>query len=323
VVTDPSNDAGSPAGSVPGSSLPPVSVIVPVYDDAPRLALCLAALARQSYPPDRVEVIVVDNGSDPPADPGAMGYPDVRTVVEPTPGSYAARNAGIGAATADVLAFTDSDCIPAQDWLERGVRRLLGTPDCAVVGGSVPVFPEDPDRPTSAELYDLVTAFPMEHYVRDLHFVGTGNLFTHRRVFRRVGRFDATLQSGGDVEWGQRVWRAGLKQVYDPDVVARHPARRTFAELHRKMTRVTPAGRERARNPIRAAGRVALALIPPVRYFYRLSRSPGLANRLQGMRAMMVAIALHYARALELARLELGRQPRWRPVSVDSSDGPG
>ncbi len=322
MATDPSRDAGPPAGSVPGSTLPPVSVVVPVYDDARRLLLCLDALRAQTYPRDRVEVIVVDNGSSPPLDPAALGH-GVRLLAEPTPGSYAARNAGIAAATADVLAFTDSDCIPAQDWLERGVARLLGTPDCAVVGGSVPVFPEDRDRPTAAELYDLVTAFPMEHYVRDLHFVGTGNLFTRRRVFEQVGLFDATLQSGGDVEWGQRVWRAGLKQVYDADVVARHPARHTFAELHRKMTRVTPAGRRRARNPVRAAGRIALALIPPVRYFYRLSRSPRLANRLQGVRATLVAIALHYARALELVRLELGMRPRWRPVSLEGPDGPG
>src|SRR6478672_8526953 len=65
--------------------LPFVSVIVPVFNDPVRLRTCLQALGRQSYPRDRFEVIVVDNGSAPPAGPVVDEHAPARCVVEPRP----------------------------------------------------------------------------------------------------------------------------------------------------------------------------------------------------------------------------------------------
>jgi glycosyltransferase involved in cell wall biosynthesis len=73
---------------------PFISVIVPVFNDSESLQLCLAALARQSYPSSRYEAIVVDNGSDRPEQVKALVelYQGVIYATEPTPGYYAARN---------------------------------------------------------------------------------------------------------------------------------------------------------------------------------------------------------------------------------------
>ncbi|WP_406672106.1 glycosyltransferase, partial [Natronospira sp.] len=87
-----------------------VAVIVPVYDDARRLAGCLRALEEQTYPADRYQVLVVDNGSGEDIAGVCRAFPRVRCVSEPRPGSYAARNKGIACTEGEFLAFTDSDC---------------------------------------------------------------------------------------------------------------------------------------------------------------------------------------------------------------------
>src|SRR5688572_1543548 len=131
-----------------------VSVIIPVYNDRARLQTCLDALHRQTYPAERYEVIVVDNGSREPLDDLMQTYPRARLEHEAQPGSYAARNRGIACARGEILVFTDADCVPAAQWLDCGVRALSASPNCGYVGGRVEPFLHDPDAPTATELYE-------------------------------------------------------------------------------------------------------------------------------------------------------------------------
>src|SRR5262245_61336705 len=118
-------------------SKPFVSVIIPVWNDSHRLKACLQALELQTYPRTLYEVIVVDNASDEPADRVASEFSKARTITEPTQGSYAARNKGISVAKGEILAFTDSDCVPALDWLEKGVSNMTRVPRCGLLAGRV------------------------------------------------------------------------------------------------------------------------------------------------------------------------------------------
>ncbi|NJR32909.1 MAG: glycosyltransferase, partial [Chamaesiphon sp. CSU_1_12] len=67
-----------------------VSVIIPVFNDAERLRLCLEALQNQTYPQNLYEVIVVDNGSNPDEDVKSVvaEFGQAIAAFEPTPGSY-------------------------------------------------------------------------------------------------------------------------------------------------------------------------------------------------------------------------------------------
>src|SRR5262245_50422661 len=114
---------------------PFISVIIPVYNDTERLRTCLTALADQTYPRDRYEVIVVDNGSTIPPRSLVESFPGFVFAEESKPGSYAARNRGLQIARGDVLAFTDSDCIPDRHWLAAGERELAMHPQNGFVGG--------------------------------------------------------------------------------------------------------------------------------------------------------------------------------------------
>lgn len=227
-------------------SLPFVSVIIPVFNDTQRLRQCLQALAQQTYPRDRYEVLVVDNSPTP--DPSlsllvteAVEVQGLSLVLahEPRRGSYAARNHGLSLAQGDVLAFTDSDCIPDVDWLEKGVSWLTRHPDCGFVAGRIRFFFQNPDAPTIPEIYDSLHFLQQKVYVEQLRFGATANLFTFKTCFDSVGLFNSDLFSGGDREWGERVFAAGYAQQYADDVVIAHPARHSFHELRTKAVRVT------------------------------------------------------------------------------------
>lgn len=217
-------------------NMPFVSVIIPVQNDLERLQTCLQALERQSYPQDHYEILVVDNASDAPV--ALSECPHARVFFEGRRGSYAARNTGIAHARGEIFAFTDSDCVPADDWLEQGVAALRGVEPCGCVGGNIEFFFRDPAHPTAVELYDSVMHLDQEAFIRRKQFSVTANLFTFRQVVETVGAFDSSLESNGDKDWGQRVASHGYRLAYAERAVVKHPARQTFAELRRKVTRV-------------------------------------------------------------------------------------
>lgn len=290
---------------------PFVSVIVPAYEAPEALARCLASLERQTWPADRYEVIVVDNGSRANLGVVVAAHAHARHSVETAPGSYAARNRGLQRARGAVLAFTDADCLPAEDWIERGVAALRAFPSAGFVAGRVDLFVQDPARPTAAELYDLtVLNFRQEENVRVRGFAATANMFARPEVFARVGPFDPRLRSAGDLDWGRRAIRAGLPGAYADAARVRHPARRTLDETLRRAARVE-AGIWQSREPARAtalhfAVHLARKLVPAVHFYARLLGTRPPERWVDRLRVVRVALAVKYAEAGALIRLAMG-----------------
>ena len=111
-----------------------VSVIVPAFGGQDKLDLVLAGLARQSYPAELTEVIVVDNGSTPPLRLPATRPPGARLIRCETPGRANARNAGLAEAGGDVIHWLDSDVVLTPGALEAHMRWHHTAP-YLVVGG--------------------------------------------------------------------------------------------------------------------------------------------------------------------------------------------
>lgn len=218
-------------------STPFVSVIIPVFNDSARLKLCLKALESQNYPAG-YEVVVVDNGSTENIAEVCKLFRHAIYAHESKPGSYAARNKGIAVAKAEVFAFTDGDCIPRQDWLKKGVERLMSLSDSGLVGGKVELFAKNPDKPTAIELHESVFAFRQQKTIEEQNYSVTANLFTCRSIFDEVGLFNERLKSGGDREWCNRAVAAGHSLVYADDVVINHPARSSFSAMRNKQLRL-------------------------------------------------------------------------------------
>lgn len=240
------------------NGLPFVSVIVPVYNDKVRLLRCIEALESQNWPDEKFEVLVVDNNSHDDPIPITKRFPHVRWGRELYPGAYAARNRGIRAARGEIIAFTDSDCMPDPKWIAEGVKALTEDRNAGLAGGQICLFFADPKRLTPAELFERKKAFRHEEQIRKYFFAVTANLFTWKSVIDRVGFFDQCLKSGGDVEWGNRVHRAGYSLVYAPAAKVFHPARRKLADLHSKTVRVVGGIRDKRRGKPRPIG-VAIA----------------------------------------------------------------
>ncbi len=253
---------------------PFVSTIIPVLNDPERLQLCLEALENQTYPKHLYEVLVIDNGSDESIEPVVRQFKQAKMLVETALGSYTARNQGILQAQGEVLAFTDADCIPHSDWLEKGTEHLLSVPNCGLVGGKIQFFFKNPNRPNAAELYDQFFFLQQEYYLEHQQFAATANVFTYKQVFEQVGLFNSTLKSGGDREWGKRVFAAGYAQSYAADAAICHPARDSVKQLQKKVTRVARAtyhlNRHRPNFPLLILKFILSDLKPPLRIWFRI-----------------------------------------------------
>lgn len=216
-----------------------LSIIIPVYNDSDRLKTCLNSLENQTYRKELYEVIVVDNNSEEDIESIVGQFSQAQITHESCRGSYVARNKGISIAKGTVFGFTDSDCIPSADWIEKGVETLLEVSNCGLVAGEVQLFLKNPKSPTVFEVYDSMNFLRQGYYIENYRFGATANLFTSKEVFEAVGLFAPDLKSGGDSEWGKRVFAAGYTQVYADDVLVAHPARYQWKEIRKKAVRVT------------------------------------------------------------------------------------
>src|ERR1700733_12772753 len=262
------------------------SVIMPHLNDYDNLDACLRLLEAQSFPSDRTEIIVADNGS-------SRGFNAVRRVVGSRGrvievaerGAGPARNAAVRASRGEALAFIDSDCRPDERWLEEGLAELS---QADFVGGRVDVLVEDPQRMTAAEAFESVFAFRNERYVEDLNFTVTASMFVWRSVFDAVGDFINCVPE--DKDWCERAWRQGYRIRFAPKSIVGHPARRTMEELKRKWRRLTLESSEGARREGRAPVLVflrhsaALLAVAPHAFL------PLASKRLNGTRNRLMAI---------------------------------
>ncbi|MFY0407340.1 glycosyltransferase [Solicola sp. PLA-1-18] len=225
---------------------PLVTVVVCSLNGAELIGDTLDALAAQTIAGD-VEVVVVDDGStDGTADVArAHGAHVLRHAANA--GLATARNTGWTGAKADVVAFTDDDCRPSPDWVERLLAAHERHPDAAAVGGTLAGTAQDtftlrylsrsnPLAPLESSLlqddgfvhrltqYVRRSAFPRTASgERDVASVVGGNMLWPVATLEAYDGFDARFRFGGEEEdLCRRVVRGGGTLVFAPDAVVRH-----------------------------------------------------------------------------------------------------
>lgn len=217
-----------------------VTVIVPHYKDFSSLLFILHTLGKQTLSPDEWEVIVVNNDPDIPLvlpDTLSVTY-SLQVLEEPKPGSYAARNRGIAAARGEIIAFTDSDCVPDVDWLKNAYELFSKDfkKEIGILTGPVPLFFKDPSKLTDAEIYEKYTGFTTKAYAEEGHAI-TANWFSHKSVLEEFGFFNDTLKSNGDSELSGKISKK-YPIVYRENILVRHPARYRTEDLVNKHRRL-------------------------------------------------------------------------------------
>jgi|GEM_PF-323695 len=207
--------------------LPAISVIIPAYNAVDTLGSLLLSLSRQTLSPD--EIILVDDHSSDNTAQLARGFCKVITT-ERNSGAAVARNLGIRTAKGEVLAFIDSDCIAASDWIEK-IRKNFIEEKTDLLMGCVKI-------PPSTYLGDSISA---------LGFPGGGaigfekiwrvdpegftdhltscNFAIRKAIFEKYGMFDETFSVYcEDSELSFRLKKKGVRIRYCPEVVVYHKA---------------------------------------------------------------------------------------------------
>jgi glycosyltransferase involved in cell wall biosynthesis len=216
------------------SFAPSVSVIVPVYNGADMIGACLESLLNQTYPADAYEVIVVENGSTDDTTTIVEKYP-VRLFHSDKRGPSPARNLGLARSEADIVAFTDADCIADTNWLSELVK-LYADPEIGGVGGAILAY-DHADR-------SIVEMFSDEHSPL-VNFVSGENeflphLYTANASYRRdllneVSGFNPNLVTAEDVDLAWRLQlQTGAKLYYAPEAIVYHHHRSTRIGLARQ-----------------------------------------------------------------------------------------
>lgn len=292
---------------------PEVSIVIPVFQDQAGLDRCLKSIAEQVHVGmSDFEVIVVDNGSEPP-----MTFPEslpFSVQIEPCAkkGAYSARNVGVRVAKGKALAFLDADCWPSKTWLRAGLDALSAQGGRYVIGGEV-LFDRS-SRPRAVEAYQLLMGFGQERAVNQLGFSATANLFVTRDAFERTGWFNEELLSGGDREWSWRAFQEGVPVIFAESVVVWTHPRRTLKGALIQARRVA-GGRKSLGQNAAVVSTVGNEKINPEKgLFKKVGRVLGarqfpLAQRLS---ILGVAILIRIVHDIEMVRIRLGAQPERR-----------
>ena len=204
---------------VPEQKLPKVSVVVCSYNGARTLRDCMLSLQDLHYPD--YEIILVDDGSKDDTQAILREFSGVRNIQQKNRGLSVARNVGIAAATGEVVAFTDSDCMVDRDWLYFLVHTLLSS-DFAAVGGPNISPPATnwiqatvgaaPGSPSHVLLTDTIA----EH-------VPGCNMAYHKWALEMIGGFDPEYRKAGDdVDVCWRIMQLGYQIGFSPAAVVWH-----------------------------------------------------------------------------------------------------
>ena len=222
---------------------PTVSVIVPIYNgetDLPGLVECLLG---QTYPAERTEYLLVDNGS-------CDRTPDIlnQAVAQATnhtlqhlsetqiQSAYAARNTGIRAATGEILAFTDADCYPDTTWLENLVQGFQDD----VVGlcvGEIQALPGRTWLERYAERKNIMSQQDTLNHAF-CPYGQTANIAVRACALKKIGLFRPHMTTGGDADICWRLQQdGGWRLHHAKTAVVQHHHRTTLKELRKQWYR--------------------------------------------------------------------------------------
>ncbi|MBP9500971.1 MAG: glycosyltransferase family 2 protein [Candidatus Promineofilum sp.] len=222
-------------------SLPLVSVIMPVRDEAAYIEHSLGSVLTQDYPVDRLEILVVDgmsiDGTREYVTATQATRPNLRLLDNPQGIVSPGLNIGIAEARGDIIVRVDGHCEIAPDYVRRCVEHLLAD-DAEAVGGPIETIGETDEAQAIAlamsswfgvggSAFRTINDRPM--------LVETVAFPAYRRVtLERLGPFDEQLVRNQDDEYNYRLLKSGGRILLSPDIRSRYYSRGSLRKLWRQ-----------------------------------------------------------------------------------------
>lgn len=296
------------------------SIVIPTYNRPERLASCLHSLTQLSYPRDRFEVIVVDDGSAQPMAPTVAPFESALNLTllrQVNSGPAQARNAGAARAQGQYLVFTDDDCQPHPYWLSAMATELEQQPQALVGGHTLNALPSNVFSTASQLLIDYLYDY-YNNSRQAPSFFASNNFALATEQFRQLGGFDTSfpLAAGEDREFCDRWLQQGLPMAYAPEARvdhSHHLSLRRFWRQHFNYGRGAYCFHQvRAR---RAAEQVK---VEPLEFYWQLLTYP-LAQSFQ-LRGMVLSGLLFVSQVANVMGFFWERsQPRVPPTSAPTT----
>ncbi len=260
-----------------------VSVIIPIYNGTADLPDLLKTLYAQTYPSDRTEYLLIDNGSTDETwsllqaakqQADRDRFPLQIFQESQIQGSYAARNLGIRNAKAQLLAFTDADCRPEPDWLNNLMQCFdPQNPNVQTLGWVAGEVKALPSQNWLERYADRAETLSQKHTIANpfCPYGQTANIAIRKACFEQVGLFRPYLTTGGDADQCWRILRhpnSKWQWYFAETAIVRHRHRSTLPELLSQWRRYG-----RSNRFLHDLHGIELMKLPSLSYYaYRLSR---------------------------------------------------
>ncbi len=248
-------------------AMPPrVSIVIPVLNEGERIEKCLDSLLSLNYPKERLEIIIIDDGSTDGSTEVIMRYSKEHGMAylrTERLGPSRARNLGVGNAGGEFIAFTDADCIVDGEWINELLKGFLDE-NTAGVGGSQKSPDDETDFGKDVQHIFELLGFAGEYIktgkeIRETEHNPTCNVMYKKKVFDEVEGFVSDIWPGEDVELDYRIKKRGHCLTFNPGALVYHYRPETLGQF-RKM--------------LRSYGRVQARLLKRYGFFRKLQYEP-------------------------------------------------
>ena len=201
-------------------------MIIPIRNEEKRIAECIESLIAQSYPQDRLEVLLVDGQSDDQTRPLVQKYCDhyrfIRLLDNPRQIVPVALNLGIREAKGEIIIRMDAHTYYDREYVAKCIETLARV-DADNVGGPIETLPGDDTL--VAKAIALATSHPFGvgnskfRTETQAQYVDTVPFGAFRRnLFERVGYFNERLERNQDIEFNSRIIQSGGKIYLNPEI---------------------------------------------------------------------------------------------------------
>ncbi len=193
---------------------PSVSIVIPAYNAQDTIIKCLHSIRFLDYPPEKLEVIIIDNGSTDNTVQivKKLGF---NIVSFPNGSIGAVRNFGASFARGEVIAHTDSDCVLPAQWLISAIRAMQTDKAIGAVGGGCLV-------PNDATLLEKAWVTQQKDNLQEVKYLPACNFILLKAFFDSLSGFNEEITAGEDDDLSIKISETGRKIVSIKDCYILH-----------------------------------------------------------------------------------------------------